>query len=200
MNTINQEKSVLRLKYKELRKSIPKDKKSELDLAVTKRFLNLTEYKNADTLYAFISKDIEVNTKAIIDDALKSGKKVAVPVTNPDDVSMEFYYINSYSDLIDGSYGIKEPDISKCVKAGEYESSIMAVPGLVFDKKGFRIGFGKGYYDRFISRYKGVTAGICYSGFIKAELPFDKYDKAVTLIVTDKYTIDTRQGENYGLR
>ncbi len=200
MNNINQEKARLRLKYKELRKSIPQAEKTELDLAVADRFLNLSEYKNAETVFAFVSKDIEVNTKAIISDALKNGKKAAVPLCNPDNTAMEFYYINSYSDLKDGFYGIKEPDINKCVKAESFERSIMAVPGLVFDKNGYRVGFGKGYYDRFIAFYTGVTVGICYSDCIEDELPGDKFDKPVNLIVTDKYTIDTRQGENYGLR
>ena len=143
-------------------------------------------------MFAFISKDIEVDTSEIINAALKSGKKVAVPLCDTEDTTMEFYYIRSYDDLKNGCYGLLEPDADKCPKAAPSDAPVMIVPGLVFDRSGYRLGFGKGYYDRYISEYKGLTVGICYSKYIEQALPLGRFDRPIDVVVTDKYIIDTR--------
>lgn len=190
VKNLKQKKTELRSKYKKLRKNLSADLKNELDRKIFERLTALPEYKSADSIFAFISKDIEVDTEAVINDALNSGKKVAVPLCDVDTTTIEFYYINSYEDLKDGFYGLLEPDIEVCEKAES--SDLMIVPGLVFDRNGYRLGFGKGYYDRYISDYKGLTVGVCYSRCIENELPLGYYDKPINLVVTDKFTIDTR--------
>ncbi len=190
VKNLKQKKTELRSKYIKLRENLSADIKSELDRKIFERLTALPEYKNAESIFAFISKDIEVDTGAIINDALRSGKRVAVPLCDPGTATIEFYYINSYEDLKDGFYGLLEPNVEVCEKAES--SDLMIVPGLVFDRNGCRLGFGKGYYDRYISDYKGLSAGVCYSICIENELPLGYYDKPVNLVVTDKYTIDTR--------
>ncbi len=192
LKNLKQRKNEIRSKYKKLRENFSYEKKAELDEKITERFLNLQEYKSAKTVFAFVSKDIEVNTEDIISDALKNGKKVAVPLCNTKSTTIDFYYINSFDDLKRGYYGLLEPDAEKCSRADEKDADIMIVPGLVFDRNGYRLGFGKGYYDRFICDYSGLTVGICYSRCIENKLPLGYYDKPSNLVVTDKYTIDTR--------
>lgn len=189
VKNLRQRKSELRSRYKKLRESFGPNKKKQLDSAITRRLLDLDEYKNAESVFAFISKDIEVDTEAIIADAFKSGKRVAVPLCEPETATIEFYYIKSRDDLKAGYYGILEPDADKCEKADT--APIMIVPGLVFDRSGYRLGFGKGYYDRYLADFKGVTIGVCYSEAIENELPLGRYDRPIDLVVTDKYIIHT---------
>ncbi len=66
------------------------------------------------------------------------------------------------------------------------------VPGLVYDRDGYRLGFGKGYYDRFLLNFEGVTVGVCYSRCVEHELPRGYYDRPINMVVTERYTIDTR--------
>lgn len=187
VKNLRQRKIELRAKYKKLRERFPEDKKAECDKKIAERLFELSEYQNAETLFAFVSKGIEVNTEPIIMNALNSGKRVAVPLCNPETTTIEFYFINGFSDLKKGFYGLLEPDVLKCEKAET--ADIMIVPGLVFDRQGYRLGFGKGYYDRYISKYKGVTIGICYSACIENELPLGYYDKPIDMVITDKYTL-----------
>ncbi len=192
LNNIDEQKNELRKRYKDLRQTFSESEKAQLDRKITERFFEIESYKNADTIFAFVSKDIEVSTREIILNALACEKKVAVPLCDTKTTSMNFYYINSFSDLRKKHFGILEPNAEKCIPAGVNDAQLIIVPGLVFDKNGYRIGFGKGYYDRFISNYNGVKIGVCYSECIEEEIPYDIYDESVDLVVTDKYIIDTR--------
>lgn len=192
VNNIDSQKNELREKYKRLRKSFSKALKSELDSKIREKLLSLDIYRNTRALLAFVSTDIEVDTWKIISNTLELNKKTAVPLCDTKATAMRFYFIESFDDLKKGCFGILEPDAEKCVPAGVNDAELMIVPGLAFDKNGYRIGFGKGYYDRFLSKYKGTKIGVCYSSCIENELPCDKYDKKVDLIVTDKFIIDTR--------
>ena len=137
--------------------------KSSLDSRLTEQILQLDEYKSCQTLFAFVSGEIECDTSAVIDDALKNGKRVAVPKCGEVSGEMDFYYINSRSDLSRGKFGILEPVSEKCERAEDYSSGLCLVPGLCFDYQGYRIGFGKGYYDRFLAQIPhAYKIGICF--------------------------------------
>lgn len=192
VKNLKQKKIEFRSKHKKLRSNLTAEHKAKLDEALTNNFISNTEYKSADTLFAFISKDIEVETKHIINHAFSQGKKVAVPKCRTEERLMDFYYINSFDDLLKGAYDIMEPDESKCQLVEDFSSGVCMVPGLVYDRDGYRLGFGKGYYDRFLTKFKGTTMGVCYSRCIEDELPRGYYDKPIDLVVTEKYTVDTR--------
>lgn len=100
---------------------------------------------------------------------------------------MEFYLIKGEEDLEPGMFGVLEPVPERCQKVTDYSGGICIVPGLSFDAGGFRLGYGKGYYDRFLSQFQGVTVGICYSNCTQWKLPHGRYDKPVNLLITDKY-------------
>lgn len=192
VKNLKQKKLQLRSKYKKIRQNMDKEKKQLLDTALYENFVNNIEYKQAKTILAFVSKDIEVDTTEIIKKAFNDNKTVAVPLCNTEEKLMDYYVINSFDDLEKGSYGLLEPIKERCKKITDFSSSVCMVPGLVYDQCGYRLGFGKGYYDRFLTDYHGVTVGVCYSRCIEQELPRGFYDKPIDLVITDKFTLDTR--------
>lgn len=177
----------LRAYYRQLRTNMDRNYKAYLDEQILSMLTSLGEYKKQNVIFTYVSKDIEVNTINIIQKALKDGKKVAVPKCITENRAMEFYYIDSLDDLETGTFGVLEPIVSKCVKVTDLSNGICIVPGFCFDSLGYRLGYGKGYYDRFLPRFHGTTVGLCYSCCITKELPHGYFDKPVNLLITDKY-------------
>ena len=132
-----------------------------------------------------MSTPIEVSTIKIIEEAFKDGKKVAVPRCIKDTRDMEFHYINSINELSAGTFSVLEPPADFPI-VEDFTGCLMIVPGMQFDMKGYRIGYGKGYYDRYMSKFTGISVGICYSDELKSFMYHGKYDKPVDIIVTDK--------------
>lgn len=180
-------KSKLREHYKNIRMEMPADERAEMDGLIAQRVIGLRQYKNCETLLTYVSKDIEVDTRLLIDLALKSGKKVAVPKCIDGTRNMEFYYINNLDDLSPGTFGVLKPDDSKCIKVENFAKSLCIVPALCYDLKGYRLGYGKGYYDRFLDTYDGYVVGIVYSNCVRRSLPHGRFDRPVDLLVTEKY-------------
>ncbi len=159
--------------------------KSALDRAVADNVRRLREYRPAKTLLIYVSTPIEVDTKLIIERAWEDGKRVAVPRCIPNTRDMEFHYITSFSDLSPGAFSVPEPDESLPVVT-DFSECLMIVPGMQFDMNGYRLGYGKGYYDRYMVRFEGISAGICYSSELKTFMHHGRYDRSVDIIVTDK--------------
>ena len=187
MINVREKKQALRAKYKKLRQNCPPEVKRRLDEKLTESFLSLNEYKSCETLFTFVSSPIECDTRKIIERALADGKKAAVPKCVSRFGNMRFYYINSLDDLAGGMYGILEPDESRCKPADSYENALCIVPGLCFDYRHYRVGFGKGYYDRFLEQFSGVSVGICYSKYIESEIPRGAFDRNTDILVTEKF-------------
>lgn len=154
-------KNEIREKYKEIREKI--DNKEELSARIADRVISSSEYINAKTICAYISFGSEVNTSKIIENALKNNKVVGVPAIY--EGNMEFYKIDSIEELqIENSFGIKEP---KRVRTNFIENKaidLVIVPGICFDLENNRIGFGKGYYDKYLSNRElnAIKMGICF--------------------------------------
>lgn len=101
---------------------------------------------------------------------------------------MEFYFIKSMDDLEKGTFGVLEPAPEKCVKAYAFEKALCIVPGLSFDMKGYRLGYGKGYYDRFLSAHpRLVKMGLCYCSCTCNELIHGRFDVCADMLATEKY-------------
>ncbi len=187
VTNIKQYKIELRTHYKSLRSNMPPEKKSFLDKKIRKNLFITREYKRSQLILTYVSKEIEVDTIKIIRKSLENGKCVAVPKCITDKHLMEFYYIQSLDDLAPGAFGVLEPILEKCKLVKDFSNSLCIVPGFSFDFKGFRLGYGKGYYDRFLSNYEGNTIGICYRNCTRALLPHGYFDKPVDILVTDSY-------------
>lgn len=180
-------KTELRQKYRSLRQSMPQEIKDERDEAISQQVRRLWQYQNNAILLVYVSTAIEVDTFRIIRNALVDGKKVAVPRCVPDTRNMEFYYIDSTDDLSPGMFGVLEPAVNPERLYHECDGGLCIVPAFSYDWSGYRLGYGKGYYDRFLSRFEGNIVGICYSDCVQRSLPHGRYDRPVELLVTEKY-------------
>lgn len=180
-------KTELRQKYRSLRQSMPPEIKAERDAAIAAQVRRLWQYQNNRVLLVYVSTSIEVDTIQIINQALADGKKVAVPRCVPDTRNMEFYYIESIDELSPGMFGVLEPSVVPEKMYQERDGGLCLVPAFSYDWQGYRLGYGKGYYDRFLSRFEGNIVGICYSDCVQRSLPHGRYDRPVELLVTEKY-------------
>lgn len=178
-----QVKAQLRKKLKQERKSILD--KVDTDIKICNYLLNCDQYKGAKTILFYASLDDEIITDFAIEFSLNIGKKVALPRCINDGGEMEFYFINSFDDLTCGHFNVREPDINKCERVTDFKNSICIVPALSFDKKGYRLGYGKGYYDRFLKKYTSLSIGLCYNKLITDELPIGEFDIPVNYIITE---------------
>ena len=182
---IRKYKQELRLACRSRRENMDNETKALLDKKILNNICKLNEYKPAKTVLIYMSTPIEVDTINIIEQAFKDGKKVAVPRCIKDTREMEFHYISSIDELSSGTFGVLEPPADFPVVT-DFNGCLMIVPGMQFDMNGYRIGYGKGYYDRYMSKFNGISVGICYSDELKNFMYHGKYDRAVNIIVTDK--------------
>lgn len=176
-----------------------KSVKTDLDAKIAQKLLDSEMYKTCDDLLVYVSFGIEVDTLEIIRQALAE-KNVYCPRCVEGTNIMEFYKVSSFADLQQGSYGILEPPINSDTLNGFGKNALCVVPALSYDKKGYRLGFGKGYYDRFLSGFDGVSVGICYDNCLIDELPSDKFDICVDHLITENKSVSfgLRKEEIYG--
>lgn len=176
-------KAEIRKKLKAKRKAVTeKDKKDKI---ISDNLLAFEPYKNADTVLFYSALDDEINIDRCIENALENGKRVALPVCTDKNGNMKFYLINSLFDIKTGYFGVREPDVSICKEIDDLSSSICIVPAIAYDKKGFRLGYGKGYYDRFLENYTSLSVGLCYNELIEDKLPNGDYDIPVDYIICE---------------
>ena len=145
------EKEKLRkqIKEKRIKQSIEENRKKSKE--IKEKLFNLKEYKNAKTVLFYVSYNGEVFTHDIVKEALKD-KKVIVPISNKEDCLLNLSKLEKWDDLEISSYGILEPK-KECIKEISIdEIDLIIVPGVAFDIKGNRMGHGKGYYDRLLSK------------------------------------------------
>lgn len=187
----------LRERYKEKRREMKPGFKAYCDGRILCGVLALSKYRAAKTVLCYVSTPIEVNTHKLIEKALAQGKAVAVPYCVSGSRDMDFYYIESISHLRPRTLNVPEPDPDTCEKVTDFSDSVCILPGLAFDERGFRLGYGGGYYDRFLSgAYKnGTTVGICYSPCVRRELVNGRYDVPCDYLVTDRYVRKIRKPE-----
>ncbi len=159
--------------------------KARLENKIANKVFNLWSFRESGLVLSYVAKPLEVDTRPIILGAFERGKNVAVPRCIPGTLQIEFLLITSLDDLRPGAYGIAEPDPDRCRPLPDAQRSICIVPALAFDAEGYRLGFGKGYFDRFLSAYKGVKAGICFDACVLDKLPRGKYDKQVDFLLTE---------------
>lgn len=180
-----QVKIELRKQLIPLRASFGEEKRRECSQKIAQRLYRLAEYKECSEIFCYFSKKNEISTEDIIQKALREGKKVALPVCIGDE--MIFRYIGCFDDLEKGSFGVYEPK-SQCEQANAEKSTVCIVPGLCYNGNGYRIGYGKGFYDKFFAKYSCIKIGLCYEEFIMDFIP-QKNDIPVDIIVSENKVI-----------
>lgn len=171
-------KEFLRKKYKEKRDNI-KNKVTK-DNLIYQKVINNKDILSSKTLLIYISINSEVDTIKIINYFLNT-KNIAVPKII--DNNMYFCYITNLNDLTPGKYNIPEPTNENIVT--DFDNAICIVPGICYDKKNYRVGYGKGYYDKFLSKNKIKTIGLCYKECMIEKNDNDKYDYKIDEVITD---------------
>lgn len=191
INDIRPEKTKLRNKAKQIRLDMGAEKKTAADIKICNRLTALWTFRQADSIFIYMSTPIEVDTLEIIKKAWSFGKTVAVPKCIDNTRDMEFFEITSFEELERGTFGVLEPDVNRCKKAVADSNTLCIVPALMIDEEGYRLGYGKGYYDRFLSKFPGRIIGICYAGCIAEKLPHGKFDKKLNMFITEKKIYNT---------
>lgn len=185
---IREYKKELRAKFKQIRKDMTVQNKTELDDKICKKLVSTDAYKKCKRVLTYVSTDIEVDTMQLIHTALDDGKIVAVPRCIDGTRNMDFYIITSDKQLESGAFGVLEPDPNKCELLTCFDDAVCVVPALAYDMDGYRLGYGKGYYDRFLSAHRGLyNIGIEYCSCTVSNLVRGKFDVAADMLVTDKY-------------
>lgn len=182
------DKKILRTRLIERRKSLDKVEKAKWDKIISEKIIKSDCFKKAEQVLVFSSTDDEFDTRYIIERCRESYKRVFYPRCIDKDGNMSFLKVDSVGDLTFGSFGILEPK-ETCKKYIPQENDLVIVPCLSADRQKNRIGYGKGYYDRFLKDFNGVSISPCYDILLEDEIPTDKYDMQINIIVTDKEVI-----------
>ncbi len=183
-------KDEIRRKSKELRNLIDINIITKNSDIIQEKVLNHSWFEQSKTVFVYVSTGSEVRTSNIIRMALKKGKNVCVPRVIPG-IKMEAVPIsNIEKDLQLGFYNIMEP--KPCLlPIKEEKIDLVIVPGLAFDRRGFRLGYGGGYYDKYLPLLSSTckTIGVAFHSQIFEALPVDEHDKAVMMVITDREII-----------
>ena len=187
------QKAILRKESIKERKALDPNVKISYDRAITKHLFSLEAMQRAQSLFLFLSLPKEVNTDPIIKQAWLQGLRVAAPKTTVEANGkrvMQAYELSSLDDVVAGSFGIREPavdDTSKSLDPTVFD--VVLVPGLAFTKQGARLGYGGGYYDRYLTKVRPDTylIGIAYDMQIVPTLPVASHDHFVHAVVTETH-------------
>lgn len=176
-------KEALRREILKKRDSLPKEEAAAMSDAVAEALFKTSRFIEAKRIAFYITKGSEVDTRMMIFRAMQAGKEVLVPVT---DHKITFYKFSSFTDLKPGKYQILEPQTRE---APSEEPDIIIVPGVVFGLCMHRLGYGKGYYDKYLSSSPAYRIGICYDIQVVDKLPIHENDERMDEIITDKRVI-----------
>ncbi len=178
-------KSGLRKRFLAIRKELSNESRALLDSALFSNTVTLPEFKNSKALLCYYPIKGEPNIIPLIKYAQSAGKQIAFPISHESERRLSFHVVSDMSELIRGTYGIPEPPES-APELTDFDGVFCLVPALAFSKSGQRLGYGGGYYDRFLSGFNGVSAGLCYSNFFVNKLPTEEHDIALDIIISEK--------------
>ena len=149
--------------------------------ALAEKLFATEQYRRAESLYAYLSYNQEVRTEPIIRRAWADGKRVAVPKVVGAD--MRFIRLNDFARLRPNRFGILEPISDEAV---DDAGALVLMPGLAFDRRGNRAGYGGGYYDRYLAAHPGhPTVALCYGFQLVERIDADDFDVPVDLVISD---------------
>ena len=198
MEDVNALKKQLRARMKALRDDMGAEKRAEIDAGIARQVIAHEAYLSADMVFTYLSVGAEVDTRAIMRDAWERGKRVAIPRCVPGSRLMDWYEVRDFDHLETSAFGVEEPlaDPEAIVDVPGPDSDIRAialVPAFTFDRQGYRLGYGGGFYDTFLPAFGGISAGLCRAAqFSDVPVVRDVHDCAVSLVFTEEGCIDTQ--------
>ena len=174
-------KQELRTHIRMLKRQMAEAEIDEKSNALCDCFVRSDAYRNAGTLYGYLSYNQEVRTMPILEQALRDGKRVALPKCYGSE--MRFIYTDDLTKIGKSSCGVPEPLADKPI--AHDETALVLMPGLAFDRNGHRMGYGGGYYDRFLAAEPGhPTVALCFDFQIVEQIPTEEFDIPVDLVLS----------------
>ena len=183
-STIDSEKKELRRRVRSQLAALTREELSQSDGALFARFLALPQVEEAKTIFAFWGiPGKEPDTAQLIRELLRRGKTVGLPRMLPDH-RMEVRRYDPDKPLVTVSFGISEPG-EDCPLLEREEISLALVPAVCYDRRGSRLGFGGGYYDRWLEPFEGFRAGLCRGAVLQDRVPTERHDAKVDMLLTE---------------
>ncbi len=179
-------KNIIRKEIAKLRNNLKLEDKKILDEKIFNFLIESDFYKKSKRIFIYVSYNNEVDTKEIINYSLKNDKIIYVPKINIADKTMKAIRIHSLNELYVNKYGILEPDIVDKSYIG-LDFDLIVLPGIAFDKVGNRIGYGGGYYDKYLSalEYKIDKVALAYKIQVIDNIEVEEHDIKVDYVITD---------------
>ena len=188
-------KSVIRKEINEKRKNLSPTEIVDKSIAIIDNLMGLKEYEEADDIYTYVNYQNEVITTDLIEQTIAKGKRIYVPKVIGNE--MNFFRIVTIDDLVEGYKGILEPKegLDKPGLFNNNYNKIMIMPGLAFDINMHRIGYGGGFYDKYLDWNPMFTKiAICYDFQVLDEIPYEAFDQQPDIIITEERII--KKGDN----
>ncbi len=197
MENILEKKKRLRELLKQKRASLDPDQKKEWDRAIVEKIAASGQFRRASKVLLYAPTRGEIDLLPLIRLLRREGKPVAFPRCDVESNTMQFYELRPDAKLVRGAYGIPEPpqDAPLCEPDAD---TLCILPGLSFSLEGERLGYGKGYYDRFLADFPGVTAGAIYQSLLVKRLPSEAHDRTVQFLFTERGVIRLQHEERVG--
>ncbi|KGP72969.1 5-formyltetrahydrofolate cyclo-ligase [Pontibacillus yanchengensis] len=178
-------KKELRKMGLDILKSLVGEERSNISTEIEKSLYQTDLWRQSNVIGVTISQVHEINTYPLIKKAWEEGKQVAIPKCFPKQNQLVFYQLTSFDELETVFYGLKEPIVEKTKKLHKNDIDLMIVPGLLFDYNGYRIGYGGGYYDRYLVDFPNYTVALATNRQLIEEVPYDVYDIPVQHLITE---------------
>ena len=183
-------KAEIRKSILQTRNAMTREEIAAASLAIMKRLIDLEAIRRASTLMVYLAFGSEVHTDDLIRWGWGEGKRIVVPLCCPETRELMPCRIDGFDELESGHYGIREPKVSPLQPVSQREIDAVVVPAVAFDRRGYRVGYGGGYYDRFLPGCpQAAKIGAAFARQIIAAIPADPYDVTVDRIVTEKGVI-----------
>ena len=186
------DKAILRKSILSQLRDLPQKEHEQRSIAIMAKLFHDPIFQSAQTVGLTISRYPEVNIMPLIEHCWRLGKRVAVPKCDPQKRTMTFRLLESMDQLEVVYMDLQEPNeaMTEAIDAGDID--LLVVPGVVFMETGYRIGFGGGYYDRYLAGYRGATRSLAFDVQITDSVPVESHDIPVAGIITEKRIIDTK--------
>jgi 5-formyltetrahydrofolate cyclo-ligase len=192
-SSVPKDKKALRRYFLENRNSMTIQEVTGKSQAIYERVLSLQVFQEAEYPFIYFSMGNEVQTERLIRSCIEMGKYVSIPVTLVEERRMVAAHIMDVDDLVEtGKYRIREPRVGTYELVEPISIDLVIAPGIAFDAMGRRIGYGGGYYDRFLLLVRASTpvVGLAYESQIVYDIPVEQHDMSVDIIVSEKRIID----------
>lgn len=178
------EKKRLRREALARRAALSPEEIARASAAVVRRLEGLDAFREAEAIFSYVSLPIEIDTRALIHRCLAQDRTVYVPACR-DDGSLIWCRLHDWHELVPGRHGILAPRNPLATNITTSKNTVCLVPGLLFDHQGHRLGYGGGYFDRFLADYEGLSVGLVSAQFLHPRLPWEEHDIAVGVVVTE---------------